>query len=71
VSWLTTTCNCLIITTCKSVLAILVLPINLKVIAVISVVLGSILFNLIFLPSTVTVVVIILHSEVSSTYILI
>jgi hypothetical protein len=43
---------------------------NSKVIAVVSTVLGTII-NLIFLPSTVTVVVIILYNEVSSTYILI
>jgi hypothetical protein len=41
----------------KSVLAIFILPINLKIIAVVSAVLGTII-NLIFLPSTVTVVVI-------------
>jgi hypothetical protein len=58
-------------TTYKSVLAILVSPTNPKVIAVVGVALGSILFNSIFLPSTVTVVVIVLYSEVSSTYILI
>jgi hypothetical protein len=58
-------------TICKSMLAILVLPINLKVVAVVGIALGSILFNKLFLPSTVTVVVIVLYSEVSSTYILI
>jgi hypothetical protein len=52
-------------------LAILVSPTNSKVITVINIVLGSILFNKLFLPSTVTVVVIMLHSEVPSTYILI
>jgi hypothetical protein len=42
-----------------------------KVIAVVNIALSGILFNKLFLPSTVTVVVIILHSEVPSTYILI
>jgi hypothetical protein len=54
-------------TTCKSVLAILILPINFKVIAYISTVLSTII-NLIFLPFTITLVVIILYSEVFSTY---
>jgi hypothetical protein len=58
-------------TTCKFILAILVLPTNLKVVAVISTTLGGILFNKLFLPSTITVVVIVLYSEVFSTYILI
>jgi hypothetical protein len=58
-------------TTCESILAILVLPTNSKVVAVVGIALGSILFNLLFLPFTVTVVVIVLHSEISSTYILI
>jgi hypothetical protein len=49
----------------------LVSPTNPKVIAVVSVVLGGILFNKLFLPSTVTVVVIVLHREVLGTYILI
>jgi hypothetical protein len=53
------------------VLAILVLPTNLKVIAIVSITLGSILFNKLFLPSTITVVVIVLYSKVLSTYILI
>jgi hypothetical protein len=48
----------------------LVSPTNLKVIAVVSITLGGILFNKLFLPSTVTVVVIVLYSEVFSTYIL-
>jgi hypothetical protein len=52
------------------VLAILVLPTNSKVIAIISITLGGILFNKLFLPSTVTVVVIMSYSEVFSTYIL-
>jgi hypothetical protein len=57
-------------TTCKSMLAMLVSPTDPKVIAVVSVALGGILFNKLFLPSTVTVVVIILYSKVPSTYIL-
>jgi hypothetical protein len=52
---------------CKSILAILISLINLKVIAVINTVLGAII-NLIFLPFTITLVVIILYSEVFSTY---
>jgi hypothetical protein len=43
VSWLITLYSCPIVTTYKSVLAILVLPINPKVIAVVSVILGGIL----------------------------
>jgi hypothetical protein len=54
-------------TTCKSILAILILPTDFKVIAVISAVLGTIV-NLIFFPFTITVVVIILHSKVFSTF---
>jgi hypothetical protein len=46
-------------TTYKSTLAILMSPINFKVIACVSAVLNTII-NLIFLPSTVTVVVIML-----------
>jgi hypothetical protein len=53
----------------KSVLAILVSPTNPKVIAIVGIILGAII-NLIFLPSTITVVVIVLHSKVFSTYIL-
>jgi hypothetical protein len=49
----------------------LVSPINLKVVTVVSITLSGILFNLIFLPFTVTMVVIILYNKVSSTYILI
>jgi hypothetical protein len=49
ISWSTTTCNCLIITTYKSVLVILVSPTNPKVVAVVGIILGGILFNLIFL----------------------
>jgi hypothetical protein len=54
-------------TICKSVLAIFVLLINSKVITIVSTVLGTII-NLIFLPSTITLVVIMLYSEVFSTY---
>jgi hypothetical protein len=53
----------------KSVLAILVSPTNPKVIAIVGIILVAII-NLIFLPSTITVVVIVLHSKVFSTYIL-
>jgi hypothetical protein len=49
--------------------AMLVLPTNPEVIAVVGIVLGSILFNKLFLPSTITVVVIMLHSKVFNTYI--
>jgi hypothetical protein len=52
---------------CESILAIFILPTNFKVVAVVGTVLGAII-NLIFLPFTVTLVVIILHSKVSSTY---
>jgi threonine/homoserine/homoserine lactone efflux protein len=55
-------------TTCKSMSAIFMSSTNPKVIAYVSTVLGTII-NLMFLPSTVTMVVIILHSKVSSTYI--
>jgi hypothetical protein len=41
-SWLTIACNYPIITTCESVLAILVLPTNLKVVAVVSITFNSI-----------------------------
>jgi hypothetical protein len=58
-------------TTCESVLAILVLPTDFKVITVVGVALGGILFNKLFLPFTITVVVIVLYGEVFSTYILI
>jgi hypothetical protein len=57
-------------TTYKSVLAMLVLPTNPKAVAVVGIVLGSILFNKLFFPSTVTMVVIVLCGEVFSTYIL-
>jgi hypothetical protein len=70
ISWLTTAYNWPIITIYKSILAILVSPTNPKVITIIDITLGGILFNKLFLPSTITVVVIILYSEVFSTYIL-
>jgi hypothetical protein len=57
-------------TTYKSVLAIFVSPTNPKVVTVVSVILSAII-DLIFLPSTITVVVIVLYSKVTSTYILI
>jgi hypothetical protein len=50
-------------------LAILVSPTNLKVVACVGAVLSTII-NKLFLPSTITMVVIVLHSEVASTYIL-
>jgi hypothetical protein len=55
-------------TTYKSVLVMLISPTNFKVITCVSTVLNTII-NLIFLPFTITVVVIILYSEVFSTYI--
>jgi hypothetical protein len=58
-------------TTYKSILAILVSPTDFKVVVIISIILGSILFNKLFLPFTITMVVIMLHSKVFSTYILI
>jgi hypothetical protein len=57
------------VTTCESVLVMLISPTNLKVIAVISAVLSAIV-DLMFLRPIVTVVVIVLYSEVFSTYIL-
>jgi hypothetical protein len=69
ISWSTITYSWPIMTTCESVLAMFVSPTNPKIIAVVSIVLGGILFNKLFLPSTITVVVIILYSEVFSTYI--
>jgi hypothetical protein len=48
-------------------LAIFVSPTNFKITAVVSTVLGAII-NLIFLPSTITLVVIVLYSKVFSTY---
>jgi uracil-DNA glycosylase len=56
-------------TICESILAILVSLINPKVIVCVGAVLNTIV-NKLFLPSTVTVVVIVLYSEVFSTYIL-
>jgi ABC-type uncharacterized transport system involved in gliding motility auxiliary subunit len=49
------------------VLAIFISPTNSKIIAIVSAVLSTII-NLIFLPSIITLVVIVLHSEVFSTY---
>jgi hypothetical protein len=54
-------------TTCESVLAIFILSTNFKVVAYIGAVLNTII-NLIFLPSTVTLVVIMLYSEIFSTF---
>jgi hypothetical protein len=54
-------------TTCKSMSAILILFTNPKVVACVSAVLNTII-NKLFLPSTVTLVVIVLYSEVFSTY---
>jgi hypothetical protein len=71
VSWLTTAYSWPIVTTCESILAIFVSPINPKVVTVVGVALGSILFDKLFLISTITVVVIVLYGEVSSTYMLI
>jgi hypothetical protein len=56
------------VTTYKSVLAMLISPTDPKVIAYVSTVLNTIV-NKLFLPSTVTVVVIVLYSKVSNTYI--
>jgi hypothetical protein len=56
-------------TTCKSILAILISPTNSKVITCVSTVLNTII-NKLFLPFTITVIVIMLHSKASSTYIL-
>jgi hypothetical protein len=67
VSWLITIYNWPIVTTYKSILAIFISPTNPKVVAVVGAVLSTII-NLIFFPSTVTLVVIILYSKVSSTY---
>jgi hypothetical protein len=56
------------VTIYKSILAILVSPTNPKVIAIVSIALDSILFNKLFLPSTITVVVIMLYSKVVPIY---
>jgi hypothetical protein len=56
-------------TTCKSVSVILVSFTDPKVIAYVGAVLSAII-NELFLPSTITVVVIVLCGKVSSTYIL-
>jgi hypothetical protein len=55
------------VTTYESILAILISLTDFKVIAIVNTVLGAII-NLIFLPSTVTLVVIVLYSKVFSTY---
>jgi hypothetical protein len=67
ISWLTTAYSCPIITICKSILAILISPTDFKVVAVVNTVLSTII-NLIFLASIITLIVIVLRSEVSSTY---
>jgi hypothetical protein len=67
INWLTTAYSWPIITTCESVLVIFISFTNPKVVAVVGAVLDTII-NLIFLPSTVTLVVIILHSKVSSAF---
>jgi hypothetical protein len=67
-SSLTTIYSCPIITTCESILVIFILFTNFKVVAVVNAILGTILFNLMFLHSTITVVIIILYSKVFSTY---
>jgi hypothetical protein len=56
-------------TICESILAILVLPTNPKVVACVSTILNTII-NELFLPSTVIMVVIVLCNKVSSTYVL-
>jgi hypothetical protein len=67
INWSTTTYSWPIVTTYKSILVIFILLTNSKVITVVGTVLNAII-NLIFLSSTVTLVVIILYSEVFSTY---
>jgi hypothetical protein len=57
------------VTIYESILAIFILPTNPKVIICVGTILNTII-NLIFLPSTITIVVIVLHSKVFSTYIL-
>jgi hypothetical protein len=49
VSWLTIIYNYFIVTTYKSILVMLILSTDFKVIAIINTALGAILFNLIFL----------------------
>ena len=61
-------CSWPIITTCESVLVILVLPTNPKAVAVVGIAFSGILIDSVFLFSTITKVVIVLHSKVSSTY---
>jgi hypothetical protein len=67
INWSTTTYSWPIVTTYESILVIFILLTNSKVITVVGAVLDAII-NLIFLSSTVTLVVIILYSEVFSTY---
>jgi threonine/homoserine/homoserine lactone efflux protein len=55
-------------TTYKSVLAIFISLTNPKVVACVSTILNTII-NELFLPSTITMVVIVLYSKVFSTYI--
>jgi hypothetical protein len=57
-------------TTYEYMLAILVSPTNPKVVAVVGITLSNILFNKLFLPSTIILVVIVLRGEVLSIYIL-
>jgi cellulose synthase/poly-beta-1,6-N-acetylglucosamine synthase-like glycosyltransferase len=57
-------------TTCESVLVIFILPINPKVVAIVNITLGGILYNKLFFPSTITIVVIVLRGKVFNTYIL-
>ena len=57
-----------IITTYKSVLAIFISLTNPKAVAVVGITFSGILIDLVFPVSTITVVVIMLHSEVSGTY---
>jgi hypothetical protein len=54
-------------TTCESVLAIFILPTNFKIISCVGAVLDTII-NLIFLPSTIILVVIVLCSKVSGYF---
>ena len=57
-----------IVTTCESVSAILVSLTDFKAVAVVGITFSGILIDLVFPVSTITVVVIMLHSEVSGTY---
>jgi threonine/homoserine/homoserine lactone efflux protein len=56
-------------TTYKSVSAMFISPTNPKVVAYVGTILSAII-NKLFLPFTIIVVVIVLHSEVFNTYIL-